>query len=91
MQAIDSYIEYQRLGDGSRRWLWQVIHKDRLWRAGIEHLFGDARAAAHRAWQELREGLPAAEAEQLLSAEDLERVDLRELDPPPPPPPPAAA
>jgi hypothetical protein len=79
MPDMVTYIDYQRFGDGSNRWLWAIYHADRLWRAGVAHAFSDAKAFAHSSWEQLREALPADDAARLVNASDLEAFDHRRL------------
>jgi len=71
----DSYIDYQLMIDGSNRWLWQVRHRGLLYRCGVEHQYDDARRAAHRAWQHLRDSLSAEEAAKLRTVEEIAQAD----------------
>lgn len=87
----DSWIDYQLCSDGSNRWLWQVIHRGLLWRAGVQHLYEDARRSAHRAWGDLLEALGPIHSQDLRTVQQMAAGDDDpDAEDEPIPPPPAA-
>lgn len=80
----DSYLDVQRFGDGSARWLWACYYRGRLYRAGTAHLYEDADRSARRAWHELIESLEPEIASQLPPADGAQLADLAHPDVVPP-------
>jgi hypothetical protein len=49
VDRTDLHTDVERLGDGSGVWLWRVIHRGRLWSAGLATSQDKASADAARA------------------------------------------
>lgn len=79
--AIDTYTNCEAFFDGTSRWLWQVIHKDRTWRAGVSCHAQEAQRSADMALAELEAGIRAGKVSVQSPATTEPMLDLDAVDP----------
>jgi hypothetical protein len=77
MPTEETRTEYDRLSDGSGRWLWRCMVGTRVWRAGVEHRLDDARRIADVAWESY---LDKAQTAMLLEAQRHTESPILDLD-----------